>query len=82
MTDTGPVYIKCMNCGKYTDAVEAVLEKFCSEDCSLFYAACTVCGRYFMRENGFENGACSKECAVKYKMKKSKVEEISEGRES
>jgi endogenous inhibitor of DNA gyrase (YacG/DUF329 family) len=78
MSQSGLEYIKCLNCGKYTDFAEAVLDKFCSEECSRIYTACPICGKYHTRESGHENNACSKECLVQYKLKKAKVVEITE----
>ena len=56
------IYLRCPNCGKYF--VQKKDNKFCSEDCKIYYKSCEACGKYFISGRETDEIFCSNNCGI------------------
>ena len=57
---SGPVYYRCRNCGKYIDIEKVQMDQFCSLECARQYRRCAVCGKFFLPDT--DTPYCSSAC--------------------
>lgn len=57
-------YRRCQNCGKYFTSEQTEENKFCSEECKIYYISCVSCGNYFTGLRSNKNIYCSPNCGI------------------
>ena len=74
-------YTRCKNCGNYIQIKTALQNRYCSNECTIYYRQCSTCGKYFKFTGDEKSDAvdidekiiisrntCSKDCSLVYKI--------------
>ena len=75
MKEKDLTYLRCPNCGKYFSNIQEKENKFCSEECRIYYKSCTACGNYFISSRTENKIFCSTECGISPELKVPSLEQ-------